>query len=1139
MSSVTLRRKGVDVSEIENLRQAIMALEGQRAALGHEVAEAALAPLRVKLAELEGAEVSQGQQRRLVTVVFADITGSTELSRGLEPEEILEMMDGALRRLAEPVDRHGGRVTRFMGDGLMAVFGLPIAQENDALRAVWAGLDILEAARRYSEELGAEGIEGFDVRVGVSTGLVAAGGFSEAGDTIMGLAVNLGARLEGAAPAGGVLISQGTFNHVRRAFEVEPLEAISAKGFDEPVPVYLVKRAKPPRFRGYRRGVRGVETRMVGREAELESLQGALEAAVRDARTSIVTVIGEAGVGKSRLIFEFEQRVARWSKSPMVFKGRASPQMATTPFSLLRDMLARWCSILQSDPAPEVRDKLEAGLAGFWEDEPIMKAHFVGALVGYDFSDSPHLRGVRDDAKEVRARAQFYLGQMLAEAARRDPALILLEDIHWADGASLEAISRFAAEWPRLGLLVIALARPRLFERHPDWGQQEGTGEAVQVRLDLAPLSSLQSQELVGEILRKVEALPEVFRQRIVDAGEGNPFYIEELITMMLDDGVIVEDRERDVWQLLVAEPDDLRMPSTLTAVLQARLDGLPGEEKAVLQQAAIVGRSFWSDALQRIREFGEPPTAQLTALSDRELVYPQERSTFANSDEYAFKHARMREVAYDTLFKRVRERYHGLAADWLVERTSSSGRSDEYSAIIAEHFRLAGRATDAGVWFLRAGERAEAQGVPVEARGFHDLALELLPESDRERRWRAIKGRLNVLMWLGEMEEVTQGVAALIALAKEMGDDNKQAEAYQYQGAYFRYSGDFREELAAYERALDAARRGASQRLEAETLGFQVGALTRAGDMDSAAITAEEALECAHALGDEAVLEVALSNAAVFYSTYGDIGRAVELVAQQLASSRKRGSRSRVALGLCDQGYFQIQLGMYSMAIDALECSLEQATAAGFRRCASYARLNLGLAQAGAGDAAAAIETLEASHLYLAALEDRFGLAAQQMYLGLAKEAAGDVAGALAAFELARETFEEIGVQGCTIDARAGQARCLLSLENRDAALQYATEVWHFLTEHGALQMEFPILAFETCGDVFESARDGEQARRAISMGYRELMQRADKIGDLAWQTSFLENVPVHRRLEARWKRLEAAGEGPLPGSDGLLRPD
>jgi class 3 adenylate cyclase len=293
--------------QLEKLQKAIDSLEAKRSELGDEVVGPALQSMRQQIKDLEQKLKPADQQRKLATILFCDVVGSTHLGEHLEPDEFLEIMDAALKRLAEPVENYGGHVSRFQGDGFKAIFGVPIAKENDPEQAVRAGLEILETAREIASEWeDPYKIPGFQVRVGINTGLVAAGGMTEAEDTIMGRAVNLAARLESAAPPGGLLISHDTYRHVRGVFDVQPGDPIQAKGFDQPQPVYLVIRAKPRSFRVSPRGVEGIETRMVGRELELKLLQDALLSAIEDNEGQLITVVGEAGVGKSRLVYEFQ-----------------------------------------------------------------------------------------------------------------------------------------------------------------------------------------------------------------------------------------------------------------------------------------------------------------------------------------------------------------------------------------------------------------------------------------------------------------------------------------------------------------------------------------------------------------------------------------------------------------------------------------------------------------------------------------------------------------------------------------------------------------------------------------------------------------------------------------------------------------
>jgi len=312
------------------------------------------------------------RERRMVTILFCDVKGSTAMAEQLDPEEVLEIMDGAFDVLIEPVTRHEGTLARLMGDAVLAFFGAPLAHEDDPERAIRAALEITAGAKRYAEVLERErGISGFNVRVGIHTGLVVVG---EVGSdlrveyTAMGDAVNLAARMEQHAPPGGILITHDTYRQVRGVFDVEPQEPLTVKGMAEPVHTCLVLRAKPRAFRKPLRGVEGIETRMVGRQAELKHLQDALYAAMEDGALQVATVVGEAGVGKSRLLHEFDLWSELLPERFYYFKGRAGQEMPNLPYGLMRDVFAFRFQIRDSDPPPVVREKMEQGISdGGWQ----------------------------------------------------------------------------------------------------------------------------------------------------------------------------------------------------------------------------------------------------------------------------------------------------------------------------------------------------------------------------------------------------------------------------------------------------------------------------------------------------------------------------------------------------------------------------------------------------------------------------------------------------------------------------------------------------------------------------------------------------------------------------------------------------
>jgi predicted ATPase len=551
-------------------------------------------------------------------------------------------------------------------------------------------LEIVAGAKEYAARLKeAHGIEGFNVRVGINTGLVVVG---EVGSdlrveyTAMGDAINLAARMEQNAPPGGVLITHDTYRHVRGVFDLEPQEPLIVKGKVESVLTYLVSRARPRAFRVPTRGVEGIETRMVGREAELKQMQDALYAAVEDSEGQIITILGEAGVGKSRLLYEFTNWIDLLPQELRFFQGRARQDAQNQPYALLRDMFSFRFLIQDGDTIDEVRDKLETGFGEVFgqEESGTMRAHFIAQLLGFDFSASPHLEGALEDAQQVRDRSLMYLDEYFQGMSVAAPTVIFLEDIHWADDSSLDAISQLGRKTQQRRILVVCLARSVIFERRPNWGE----GLDYHQRLEIKPLTKRDSRQLVDEILQRVERVPAELRDLVVKGAEGNPFYIEELIKMLLEDGVIVKDEAQ--WRVELPRLADIDVPSTLTGVLQTRLDALPQGERALLQQASVVGRIFWDRVLQHMieQEAGSIPNdgidKSLTSLRGRELIFHREGSTFTGSDEYIFKHALLRDVTYESVLKRLRRVYHRLVAEWLVEQ------GEEYPGLIADHLEHA-----------------------------------------------------------------------------------------------------------------------------------------------------------------------------------------------------------------------------------------------------------------------------------------------------------------------------------------------------------------------------------------------------------------------------------------------------------------
>lgn len=981
------------MTEREQLEQAIAAQEALRGILGDAVVDATIGVLREKLTSLEDSHPTTADQRKLVSILFVDTVSSTQMFEHLDPEDVLEIMDGALRVYTEAVGRMEGTVARLMGDGVLAFFGAPISREDDAVRAVRAGLAIAQGAQEYAKQVEKKWrVKGFNVRVGINTGLVALGEVGSAAGseyTAMGDAINLASRIEHAAPVGCVMISYDTYRHVRGIFEVRTLEPIQVKGKSEPVQVYVVEREKPHTFGVVTRGVDGIKTRMIGREAELQKLQDALNWAIEESETQVVTILGEPGVGKSRLLREFDNWIDQGPEDVFHFAGRATVEMMNSPYALIRNVFAFRFEIQDSDSAAVVREKMERGVASFMGEDSVRKANYIGQMIGFDFSGSPYLQG--EESGQVIQRGQYYLTEFFAAATANHPAVLFLEDIHWADDKSLDLINYLVRSQRDLRLLVVCLARPTLLERRPlVWDKRH----EFHTLIELSPLSKDDTRELVEEILRSVETLPDTLRDLIVDSSDGNPFYVEELIKMLMDDGVIVVGAER--WQVDTSRMTDIRIPPTLTGVLQARLDALPPQERLVLQRASVVGRIFWDRAVASLRAEGDEPIDDvgpiIASLRKRELIRAREKSAFAGTEEYIFKHAILRDVTYESVLRRRRRIYHAQVAAWLVER--SGDRISEYTGVIAEHYERAGETRRAVVYLSRASEQALNISAYREAIGLLERALSLVTEDTYHEEMQSQEA---LLKW--QMGQAYRGLSAY-AKAKDLYEDS----------------------LKLFKAAKDDE--GIVKALY--ELGWLVGYIMR--DHERGERYFQDSLRIARNIGDKRGTAWALNGLGVLAHWRQHHMEAIEYYEESLQLAREIGDQIRIAGALNNLGLVKKELGEYDEARHRFEESLEIFRAIGNRAGMTSPLTNLGDLFGKLGQHDDAREYYTEALVIHKEIGNRAGIAGTLSGLGSLARLQGE-------YEEARQRFVESLMISKEIDYRTGIA---MSLEDLALVARY-----------------------------------------------------------------------------------------------------
>ncbi|HYG72852.1 MAG TPA: AAA family ATPase [Actinomycetota bacterium] len=602
-------------------------------------------------------------ERKFATALFADLVGSTTLAEREDPEVVQSVVGQTFDRLAEEIARYEGLLEKFMGDAVLAVFGVPRAHEDDAERAVRAALEMQAVLSELNRGFAAEGKPTLAMRIGIEAGevLVDVERVSGPRDRMLtGDAVNTAARLQTAAEPGQVVVGPTVYTGTKEIVEYRELDALTLKGKAEPVPAWSALRIKA-RIRGERARL-GLEARLIGRDEELTVLKQTLRRVEGEGRPALVTIVGPAGVGKSRLVMELERYIEGLPDVVYWRRGRCLAY-GNTAYSAFADAIKAQCEIFDDDPAEVAAKKAEAAARELFGDDSV----------------APHLRALVGAGEATAiARDELFDGwrRFLERLAARYPLVLVLDDIHWADDGLLDFIDH-VADWAQGPITVVATARAELFEMRPMWGG--GKRNAASISLD--PLSVDEGEEMLADLLPG--PVDESLKRTIVERSEGNPLYVEEIVRKLIDEGVL-RATEASRWEVARAV-DDIELPRSVQGLIAARLDGLPDDEKAILQDAAVIGRVFWIGAVAELT--GRPVSevqATIGRLRVKELVAPHEPSSFSDEREFAFKHALIRDGAYDSLPKSLRAEKHAGVAAWARQRAGD--RADEIAEFVATH---------------------------------------------------------------------------------------------------------------------------------------------------------------------------------------------------------------------------------------------------------------------------------------------------------------------------------------------------------------------------------------------------------------------------------------------------------------------
>ncbi len=823
------------------------------------------------------------QERKLVSILFVDVVGSTARADGADPEDVRDRNQLYFFDARERIERHGGIVEKYIGDAVMAVFGAPLARVDDAERAVRAGLSILEGIEALNEaNVGLD----LEVRGAVHTGEAVIAVEPAPGEALAtGDVVNTAARLQNAAAPGGLIVGEETHRLTRHAFRFEPIPAVEAKGKAAPVAAWTVIDAlEAPGSRPTSR------TPLIGRERELDLLGSVWDRAVADGHPHLVTILGPAGIGKSRMAREASERFER--AGGRALWGRSLPYEEQTPYRAAGEMVRHVAGIFENDPVEVARTKLAVALDQLFPSGEVADAtRYLSLLLGLGLDEPP------DEAIHLL----FTMRMFVEHLAERKPVLLVFEDVHWADDALLDAIDYLVSHVRDARVVVLALARPEFLETRRTWGG----GMVGHTTLPLDALSALDSKAVATALLPAAD--PSTI-ERVVSVAEGNPLFLEEL-------GASVTD----------AAPSG-ELPSTVWAAIAARIDSLPPEARTALLHASVIGQSFWRGVLDGMGELDAVDEA-LEGLESRGLIHRRPRSEVEGDVEFVFKHVLIRDIAYKTLPRGSRRELHAAIARYLEQTLADPA---DLGWLLARHWREAGEPDAARGYLLGAAERARDALAVEETYDLFTRALDLATTEEDRRRIRLRRG-----LALAELEDYPRADAELEALLPELSGV-EEIEAMLARSRATLWSEKTSETFSLAERAVELVRTNGPPELEAlalARLSQAFGMRGGDGDLDQSIELGDRAL--ALWPGGDRPLELAEHNhmqADVYYWT-GSYQRALEL-SEEAAATGGRDARSAESLlrGAGMRGLILAGMGRYEEALAAGNLAIETARKLGRR---------------------------------------------------------------------------------------------------------------------------------------------------------------------------------------------------------------
>ncbi len=909
------------------------------------------------------------EQRKVVTILFADLSGSTPLAEKLDPEELRGILGSYFGALARQIQRYEGTIDKYIGDAVMAVFGAPISHEDDAERAIHAALAMQASIVRLNDDLDRNYGVRLSLRIGVNTGEVVAGllaGDVQRAYTVVGDAVNTAQRLESAAPLGQVLVSETTRRLAMHRFEFEKREPITLKGKSEPVITYRVIRVLDMT-------VEPDATPFIGRLDELGQLGAAL-AEAQAGRGQVVAVVGEPGVGKSRLVAEFRSTLPAAMDR---ITARCASYEQSTPYALIADFIRGAFGIHAADEESAARTALEVGLTRYGHPPDIVVVAVILEIIGYPAHSDV-------DPERKRALLVGFLRSVLQRTALRAPFLLAAEDLHWGDDASIGVLTELVGDATGLPCVFLTTSRPGWT---PPW---------TAARIDLSPLDDAESRELIGGMLElPVDA---TLADRVLGRTGGNPFFIEEIVRELQSSGGLSERDGRIVSDVRATD----RLPATVTEVLEARLDRLPESAKRVVRPAAVIGRTFWYRVLARLLPDGSVSEGLGVLESDGFVASRATRPELT----YTFRQALIRDVAYQVQLQSVRRRTHTAVGEAIA--TLFADRLDEFIDLLAYHFERGDDPVRALEWLVRAGDRAKGLFANDEALALYASALERAADGDGPLDGGTVlerRGEVQALM--GRYDEALKSFTD----ARERGTPapGRIARLERLSGMVLAKKGEYDQAREHYERGLRIF--DGADDAEACRIGLELGQLLwRRGNYDGARIALIQAIAAGERLGAVDVLADGAKQLGNVAYLEGDLRHAAEMYDRSRAHYERVGNTVGIADIQSNLGALYARQGRWDEAIAKHEASLALRRRMGNPWGVGTCLNNIAEVYLSRGDAAKAVSTFEQAIATWTPIGYASGIGIALVGLGAARIEAGDVAGGRADLRDAERRYDALG---------------------------------------------------------------------------------------------------------------------------------